>query len=179
MDGINKRILELRNIDDRQFKELSEKVSTTSTQIKVQKSIHEILRLVEKNQALPVRRIVFNIKKLCDGSEQSRSRWETLQSLDFNSLVLCTLSFPGLVSLSPVDFNWLVDNTEDYLQAQRFSSNLAEIDQIKKVIANIQLQENTKGFLESKCFSVLKNASDLNHYADYHKFMLQTCNKFI
>jgi hypothetical protein len=159
MDEIMERILKIHDIDDVRFQELCDKVATMSTQIAVQKCCDDILKLVEKGEALPVRRISFNIKKLSDGCEQSEPRWQRLQTLQFNGLILCMLSFPGLVSLPSDQFNWLIDNTDRYLQAQGFSTNFIEIDQIRKIVANAPRQENTKIFHDSTGCDILNKCA--------------------
>jgi hypothetical protein len=149
LDDISERLLEFRNFDNALAKELSVKVSNLLTQITVQKGFDEIARLVREEKTLPVRRISFNIKKLSESSEQSESRWSKLQKLNFQTLIFCTLSFAGLMSMQPELFGWLVEYAQRYLRAQALPRNWVTRDQIRKVIANTPRRENTKAFLES------------------------------
>ena len=140
LDEVKEHILEIHNA---QLEELLRRTSKLVTQVSAQKSLGLVIQLLRQGKPLPVRRTSFNIKKLCNGSEESRRRWEKLQGLDIEALILCTLSFPGLVSLPANQFNWLLSNANRYMEAQGLPSNWVTADQIRKVIANVPRQKDT------------------------------------
>jgi len=142
---IEKELFSLRETNG--LGEISDRVSSISTQIRVQKHLIETVQLLRERKSLPVRRIGMNLKKLCDGTDESR--WRKLQGLSFAALIFCTASFTGLPSLPIEQFTWLVDNVDPYLEAQDLSPSWISIDQVSKIIAKIPRAENTKKFLAS------------------------------
>lgn len=143
---IEKDIFSLREIGS--LEKLHDRASNILTQISIQKSLDEIVELLRGGKSLPVRRIGFNIKKLCDGTEESNSRWQRLQALDLDAFILCTVSFPRIASLPAEQFTWLVNNANRYLEAQALPPNWIRSDQVRKVLANTPRKENTVQFLE-------------------------------
>jgi hypothetical protein len=142
LDQISTLVLEHYDLD---FAALSTKISDLSSQIAVQASFDGIGRLIREQKPVPVRRIGFNIKKLSENP-----RWSQLQTLDFRTLIFCTLAFPALSSMPSEQFNWLVKHAERYTQVQAFSPAWIATDQIRKVIANTPRLKCTDEFWNSK-----------------------------
>jgi len=71
LDKISKRVFKLNNINYVLSKELSIRASNLLAQIMVQRGLDEIVKLVQEEKPLLVRRIGFNIKKLSDGTKKS------------------------------------------------------------------------------------------------------------
>jgi hypothetical protein len=145
LDQISTLVLELCDID---FAALSTKISDLSSQIAVQAGFDEMARLIRKQEPVPVRRMGFNLKKL--SQDPDNLRWSQLQTLDFRTMIFCTLSFPALASMPSEQFSWLVNHAERYTQLQTFPSAWIATDQIRKVIANTPRLECTREFWKSK-----------------------------
>ncbi|KAF2681109.1 hypothetical protein K458DRAFT_433966 [Lentithecium fluviatile CBS 122367] len=157
LSEIKNDLFSFREIDS--LGELCDTVSDILIQINMQKSLNQTVQSLREGRSPPVRRITFNIKGLCDGKDESNSRWQKLQALSFEALILCTVSFPGLVSLATEQFTWLVNNADLYLEAQELSPSWIESDPVRSVIAKTPKRENTMKFLEN-----------------YHKFEIRQCN---
>jgi hypothetical protein len=145
LDQISTLVLELCDID---FAALSTKILDLSSQIAVQAGFDEMARLIRKQEPVPVRRMGFNLKKL--SQDPDNLRWSQLQTLDFRTMIFCTLSFPALASMPSEQFSWLVNHAERYTQLQTFPSAWIATDQIRKVIANTPRLECTREFWKSK-----------------------------
>ncbi|KAF2103234.1 hypothetical protein NA57DRAFT_52760 [Rhizodiscina lignyota] len=146
LDDISRRLLELTDIDDTQEDALHHRLSTISAQLRAQKTCRAAIE--ELKQTRPVRRMTFNLKKLLDGSEASEARWSKLQTLEFNSLIFCLLSFSTLMTVPGDQFDWLLQNVTKYLEMQGFSLNLTESTAMKRTIDKIPRQENSHAFLK-------------------------------
>lgn len=147
---IKRDLLSLHGIDS--LRELCDEVSDILTQINLQKSLNETVQLLREGKPPPVRRFTFNLKQLHGGTAEGKSRWEKLQTLSFEALILCTVSFPRLVHLSTNEFTWLTNKADVYLEAQDLSPSW--IDSVSTVIAKIPEKENTITFRRSMYFAI-------------------------
>jgi hypothetical protein len=170
LDQVSALVLEICDID---FAELSTKISSLASQIAVQAGFAEVGSLIRKKKPVPVRRMGFNLKKLSENPDNPR--WSQLQTLDFRTLIFCTLSFSAISSMPSEQFTWLVRNATHYTQVQAFPQAWIATDQIRKVIANTPRLECTKDFWKSKLL-MLPVSTLLNERIDYHQFELEVCN---
>jgi hypothetical protein len=170
LDRVSALVLGLGDID---FADLRTKVSSLASQIAVQAGFAEVGSLIRNKKPLPVRRMGFNLKKLSEKSDNLR--WSQLQTLDFRTLIFCTLSFSALSSMPSEQFSWLVCNATHYTQVQAFPQAWIATDQIRKVIANTPRLECTKDFWKSKLL-MLPISTLLKQRLDYHELELEVCN---
>lgn len=170
LDEISTLMLGLCDIDSTA---LSTKISGLCFQITIQAGFDEIGRLIRKQKPVPVRRMGFNLKKLSENSDSLR--WSQLQTLDFRTLIFCTLSFPALALMQNEQFDWLVNHAEDYTQAQAFPPAWMATDQIRKAIAKTPRLECTREFWNSKP-SMISVFTPLKRWLEYHHIELEVCN---
>ncbi|KAF2789905.1 hypothetical protein K505DRAFT_377912 [Melanomma pulvis-pyrius CBS 109.77] len=147
LDQIEKDIFSLCELGS--FEDLHDRLSSILTQISTRKNLDEVVQLVRSGSPLQVRRITFNIKKLCDGTDESNYRWQKLQALNLDALILCMVSFKRITFLPTEQFTWLVNNANRYLEAQALSSSWIRCDQVKKAIAKTPRRANMVPFLEA------------------------------
>jgi len=175
LDDIGEQILEFQDIDDA-FGDLHTRISNLSAQLAVRKALDEIVKLVRDRKPLPVRRLGFNIKKLSETGRQDDSRWFKLQKLNFQTSIICMLSFARLNSLPSTQFDWLVQHAEHYVQAQGLAIDWPIRDQIRNVVLNTLIQEHTKEFLESLSLSMFNFVNMVtDKQPGYHKAAIQLC----
>ena len=108
---LGEEMFKLRDIDNAMFEDMHAKASNLPTQFAVQKRLNLTASLVRHMKDLPVRRMSFNIRKLLastDHSNRAESRWSKLRELNCQTLIFCTISFKGLVSLPAEEFSWLL-----------------------------------------------------------------------
>ncbi|OCK75869.1 hypothetical protein K432DRAFT_272305, partial [Lepidopterella palustris CBS 459.81] len=144
---IEEDIFLLHKSDTKDFGEVRDKVSNVVLHIRMQEGLDDTVKLIREGKPLPVRRIGFNLKKLCDGTNESNSRWQKLQALCFEALMLCIMTFRGIISLPSEDFMWLVNNANRYLEVQGLSSNWIAREQVRGVIGKTPQTASTKWFL--------------------------------
>ncbi|EMD66429.1 hypothetical protein COCSADRAFT_169362 [Bipolaris sorokiniana ND90Pr] len=141
LDHISTAMLGLCDID---FTALSIKISDLSSQIAIQAVFDETSCLIRKQKPVPVRRLSFNLKTLLE--KPNSLRWSQLQTLDFRTLIFCTLSFSALATMPEERFGWLMNHAEQYTQAQAFPPAWIAKDQIRKVITKTPRQKSTNEF---------------------------------
>lgn len=174
-DELSQHILDLADIDGATCDDLDAKISSLSTQLTIQKRLDETLKLIRENQPLPLRRLSYNLKKLCESGTPSDSRWSKLQKLEFRSLIFCMLCFAGLPSLPAQQFSWLLENIERYLGTRSLPPSWIGHDQILKTVANVPKQDHTKAFLESLFHEYLSSHKVVNELLGYHRVEIELC----
>ncbi|KAH8758811.1 hypothetical protein BGZ57DRAFT_619464 [Hyaloscypha finlandica] len=150
LDDISKTICSLRDVEDSVFDELHLKVSKLLVQVETPKGLNEIARTIRDGSALPVRRINYNIKKLSDNDEACQIRWSAMQKLNCPQIIFSTMAFPGLASLADEQFEYLVENLPNYIEAQELPCDWIARDQVRKVVAGTPRRESTQPFLQGE-----------------------------
>lgn len=119
-----------------------------------------VSKLIREGSALPVRRINFNIKKLSEDNEECKARWLTLEMLDCPSIIFCTLSLSGLMSLPLGQFDWLAHYVQGYVKEQNLPPDWIARDQIRKAIANTPRRRSTQSFLQRRFVPLAKKGDN-------------------
>lgn len=104
----------LRDAPDSLFESWHLKISDHLAQVGILRKMDVVSKLIRDGDALPVRRINFNIKKLSEDNKECKLRWLALEKLDCPSTIFCALSLPGLMSLPVAQFDWLAQNVQNY-----------------------------------------------------------------
>jgi len=87
--------LDFADIDDATCDDLDIKISSLSAQLTAQKRLSETLKLIRENQPLPLRRLSYNLKKLCESGEFDHlgNVWkEQIWLIDMYNIDGCALS---------------------------------------------------------------------------------------
>jgi hypothetical protein len=79
-----------------------------------------ISKLIREDNVLLVQRINFNIKKLSEDNQEYKVCWLALEKLNCLSIIFCTLSLLGLISLLLGQFDWLAQYVQGYVKEQNF-----------------------------------------------------------
>jgi len=173
LDDISQSILKLRDVGDTVFDELHAKISKLLILVEIQKKLNEIARAIREGNALPVRRINYNIKKLSENDEACQIRWSALRELTCSAIVFSTMAFNGLISLPDKQYECLVENVQKYIEVQELPCDWIARDQIRRVVAGTPRREGTQPFLQGKiCFTPFKKKHSLNGL-DYHNLEIQ------
>ncbi|KAE8440876.1 hypothetical protein EG329_006363 [Mollisiaceae sp. DMI_Dod_QoI] len=145
---ICENISELRDVPDSLFEEWQRKISDHLAQVGILRKLDAVSKLIREGSALPVRRINFNIKQLSEDNEECKVRWLALEKLDCPSIIFCTLSLSGLMSLPLGQFDWLAQYVQGYVKEQNFPPDWIARDQIRKALANTPRRHSTQSFLQ-------------------------------
>ncbi|KAH8797831.1 hypothetical protein F5884DRAFT_814441 [Xylogone sp. PMI_703] len=138
----------LRDVPESLFEEWHLRILDHLAQVRILRKLDEVSKLIREAAALPVRRINFNIKKLSEDHEECKARWLALERLDCPSIIFCTLSLSGLMSLPLRQFDWLAQNVQSYVEKQKFRPNWIARDQIRKALASTPRRQSTQSLLQ-------------------------------
>jgi hypothetical protein len=114
LDDIRQTILRLRDVPEAVFDELLTKISKLLALVEIQKSLNEIAHAIREGNAVPVRRINYNIKKLAGDDEACHIRWSKMWKLNCPAIFYSTMAFHGLISLPDKQYECLVENVQEY-----------------------------------------------------------------
>jgi hypothetical protein len=155
LGDVRQTVLTLRDVADTVFDELHTEISKLLALVEIQKNLNEVAWNIRKSNTLPVRRINYNIKKLVEDDESCQIRWSKMRKLSCPAMLFCTMAFNGLISLPDKQYDCLVDNAQDYVEAQNLSCDWIARDQIRRVVANTPRRESTQSFLDSEFYYML------------------------
>ncbi|QSS61510.1 hypothetical protein I7I51_03685 [Histoplasma capsulatum] len=152
------------------FTSLKAKVSHLATQIAVLEKLGPVARLVRRGEALPMRALSYNIKKLSEDDSkrdgQGDSRWASLQKLGCQTAIFSMISCSGLALLAAEEYDWLLNNVRRYLTVQELPRDWVAREQIRKVLANAPRRPNIISFLnsyhdiETRCITTERNLTE-------------------
>jgi len=158
LEEICENISRLRDVPDSLFEEWHLKISDHLSQVGNLRKLDVVSKLIREAGALPVRRINFNIKKLSEDNEECKVRWLALERLDCPSIIFCTLSLSGLMSLPLRQFDWLAKHVQSYVEQQEFPPDWITRDQIRKAFASTPRRQSTLSFLRRGFGPLIKNS---------------------
>ncbi|OJJ65622.1 hypothetical protein ASPBRDRAFT_49629 [Aspergillus brasiliensis CBS 101740] len=146
LEEFHKSLLQLEDFEEEIGTALQNRLNMLADEVPMLIRLASVSKLVRHKGDLPVRRITYNVKKL---SGDCTPRWNELLKLNCDTQLFLMLSFNGLSSLPDKEFNWLVENTQEYLGRRAFRSNWILRDSIRRTVVKLPLNASTQQFLRS------------------------------
>ncbi|KKK23238.1 hypothetical protein AOCH_004407 [Aspergillus ochraceoroseus] len=144
LEEFHKSLLQLEDFEEGIGTALQNRLNMLADEVPMLIRLASVSKLVKHERDLPVRRITYNVKKL---SGDCTPRWNEFLKLNCDTQLFLMLSFNGLSSLPDKEFNWLVENTQEYLGRRAFRSNWILRDPIRRTVVKLPLNASTQPFL--------------------------------